>query len=94
MCTLLVDIEIETGSVAADTDDVVPVQCSTGRVIVAATAYIANGTGSGVDKWPVAVILADGTLTNEAGIETAGAGVGHGASTLFYALTTGRLAEL
>lgn len=93
MCVILADVEVETGSVSADPDDFVPVTCTSGRVIVAASAFIGSGTSSGVDKWPVACLLADGALTDTANIETAGAGVGHG-STLFYTLTTARVVDL
>lgn len=96
MCTLLVDIEIETGSVAADPDDAVVVECAAGRVIIAASAYISSATSSGVPKWPVAVTLTDGAPTDSVAVDAAGAGIGHGSQydTIFYALTTGRLAEL
>lgn len=94
MCELVVDVQVEAGSVAGNTDDWVVVTCETGRVVLAASAFVATSANSGVNKWPIAVVLADGALTNEAKLEMAGAGVGHGASTLHYYLTTGRVVEL
>lgn len=91
-CKLLVDTQIEVGSITANPDDWVTVSCAAGRVILAASAYI-GGSGSGVGKWPVAVVLASGALTSSVNIETAGAGTGHG-TTIYYYLTTARVVDL
>lgn len=63
MCNLLLDVEIERDTITLDTDDVTPVTCASGRVIIAASAYV-GAIGSSTTAVPVR--LADGAPTDGA----------------------------
>lgn len=85
MCELLVDVQIESGSVAGNPNGAVSVPCSSGRVIIAATAH----TGSiNSTVGFAAVDLADGALSDTCSMSA------NGSATIYYSLTTARVATL
>lgn len=85
MCNLLLDVEIERDVITLDTDDVTPVTCTSGRVIIAATAYV-GAIGSSTTAVPVR--LADG-----APVDTVELSAWSTAAQATYMLTTARVVD-
>lgn len=83
MCNLLLDVEIERDVITLDTDDATPVACASGRVIIAASAYV-GAIGSSTTA--VSVRLADGAPT-----DTVELSAWSTAAQATYCLTTARI---
>jgi len=85
MCDIVVDVEVEAGTVMLNGSDPEVIECESGRVILSASAHYGNLI-SGTTSVPVG--LNDGALSNSC---TVSAGV---SGTVHYYLTTGRVATL
>jgi len=90
MCDLPVDVQVETNSTVVNNDDPLPLTCTSGRVIIAATAYVGNTSTAK----PLAVALADGALVDECTVYPVSSIVGSTPATVHYSLTTCRVGSL
>lgn len=90
MCELLVDVQIEADTVTASNDDALQLVCASGRVIIAATAWLGNTSTAK----PIGVSLADGALTDACMAYPASSVAGSYPQSVHYSLTTARAVTL
>jgi hypothetical protein len=90
MCTLLADVQIESGTEAFTNDDPFPITCESGRVIIAATAWV----GSTSTAKPIGVSLADGDPSDTCTVYPTSNMVSGLTATIHYSLTTARIVTL